>query len=628
MKRKTIEAAPLVLATALAALLLAACPPPDKPEEPVAPEAPSDLGAIAQSSSSIQVVWSDNSDNEDNFLLEYDTIADFSGKVEISLPMNTTDKLVEGLDASTKHYFRVKAVNAVGDSTYSNVGEAITQAPPLQPPAAPSGLAATANSSSSIRTTWMDNSDNEDNFVIAYSKTADFAISTEEILWANTRLYIVGSRDANTKYYLRVKATNSAGSSAWSNTAEVTTLSVIQGTMVINGGAAFTNSTNVTINSNITAAAQMRLQNAGGTWSPWMPYGASFGWALPAGDGTKTVSGEFQDVVGTVLTKSDSIVLDTTPPSVPSFLINAGATYTTSTSVTLSWTPNDAVQMRFQNDGGSWTAWESYASSKAWTLASGDESIPKTVYAEFVDAAGNSRIVSDNITLDTEAPDVSYFAINNGAPYAWTPAATLNWTVGGATQMRFLNPEEPWTPWFAYSNSPMSWTITQEENTNRPVWAEFKDAAGNITTAYDVIYYDAIRTLRFIADKIEITDDSDTGDNAGEIFWDFGGVDTYDNGFVIYNQAQTPEWVVNEGMYDFNDVTVTRAMSNNPQEEYTILFTIYEDDGVWVQSSGTHSATFHADDPAYPHGIGNWKLGTTNVLGPKGSMYFRIQLVD
>ena len=365
MKTTTIKATPLVLATALAALLLAACPPPDKIEEPTAPEAPSNLGAIAQSSTSIQVVWSDNSDNEDSFVLEYDTIADFSGKVEISLPQDTTDKLVEGLDASTKHYFRVKAVNSVGDSAYSDVAEATTQAPPLQPPAAPSGLTAAGASSSSIWNRWTDNSDNEDNFVISYSKTADFAASTEETLWANTILYVVGSLEANTKYYLRVKATNAAGDSAWSNTAEATTLSNIQGTMVMNGGATYTNSTNVAINSNITAATQMRFQNAGGAWTAWALYNANLGWTLPSGDGTKTVNGEFQDAVGTVLAKSDSIILDTTPPAVPSFLINTGATYATSISVTLSWTANDAIQMRFQNDGGAYSAWEPYAANKS-----------------------------------------------------------------------------------------------------------------------------------------------------------------------------------------------------------------------------------------------------------------------
>ena len=246
-----------------------------------------------------------------------------------------------------------------------------------------------------------------------------------------------------------------------------------------------------------------------------------------------------------------------------------------------------------------------------------------------VDAAGNWRTVSDSITLDTICPDVRYFAINNGAPYAWTTAATLNWTVTGATQMRFLNPEEPWTQWFAYSDSPLSWTIAAEENTNSPVWAEFKDAAGNVTSAYDVIYYDAIRILRFTAREIEMTNDSDAGDNPGEIFWDFRAVDTYDTGFAIYNQAQTPEWVVNEGVYDFNDMTVTRAMSNNPEEWYMIFFTIYEDDGLLgVQSSGTVSATFQADDPEHPHGIGAWILGTTGLLGPQGKMHFLVAMVD
>lgn len=627
MNRKTIGAAPLVLATALAALVLAACPPPDKIEEPAAPEAPSNLGAIAQSSSSIQVVWSDNSDNEDNFVLEYDTIADFSGKVETNVPSDTTDKLVDGLGASTKHYFRVKAVNGVGASAYSNVSEATTQAPPLQAPAAPSALTAAAASSSSIQTGWTDTSDNEDNFVIAYSKTADFAPSIEATLPANTTAHLVGSLDADTKYYLRVKATNGAGPSAWSDAAEATTLKIIAGTMVINGGAAYTTSTNVTINSNITAATQMRFQNAGGAWSSWVPYNASLGWALISGDGTKTVNGEFQDAVGTMLAKSDSIVLDTTPPTVPSFLINAGATYATSTSVTLSWTPNDATQMRFQNNGAAWSAWEPYAASKAWTLLSGDGG--KTVYVQFVDAAANSRTVSDSIILDTQAPVVSYFAINGGAPYAWTTQATLNWTVSGATEMRFNNPGGSWTTWYAYSDSPKSWPIAAVENTDRQVWAQFKDPAGNIVEVTDSIYYDAIRTLKFTAEYIWIEVDGDPGDNAGDLYWNFYGYDSNDAGFAIYNRSAIA--TLNEGTYNFTDVVVERAMSNIPGESYRILFKIFEDDGLLgVGYSNEVSVTYYASTG---WGIGGTRYlyadSASTVLGwPSGSMYFKVEMVN
>jgi hypothetical protein len=625
MKTTTRKATPLVLTTVLAALLLVACPPPNGVHPKTAPAAPSNMNAIAQSSSSIQVVWSDNSKNEDNFVLEYDTIAEFNGKVEISLPKDTTDKLVEGLDASTKHYFRVKAVNEVGSSAYSNVGEATTQAPPLQAPAAPSGLTATAASSSSIQTDWADNSDNEDNFVIACSKTADFAASTEATLPANTTSYLVGSLDAETKYYLRVRATNGAGDSAWSDTAEATTLGIIQGTMVINGGVTYTNSTNVTINSNIAAAAQMRFQNAGGAWSSWVPYNANIGWALPSGDGTKTVNGEFQDAVGTVLAKSDSIILDTAPPAVPWLSINNGATYATSISVTLSWTANDATQMRFQNAQAVWSAWEPYAGSKAWILLSGDG--PKTVYAEFKDAAGNSRIVSDSITLDTQAPIVVYFRINDGASSTWTTSVMLNMAVADAVWMRFQNAGGSWSSWQSYQAS-WSWTITAGEDTYRYVYAEFADAAGNVVQVYDSIYYDAIRTLKFTAQSISFDAGADGIPSLGEYFWNFYGYDTSDQKFVIYNQPAYK--TLPEGMYDFNDVSVTRAMSNVPGETYRILFQIFEDDGAGgVGHSNEVSIVYKAD--------AGWGIGNNSIYAdsasiilnwPSGRMYFNIEFVN
>ena len=55
--------------------------------------------------------------------------------------------------------------------------------------------------------------------------------------------------------------------------------------------------------------------------------------------------------------------------------------------------------MRLMNDGGDWTAWEAFAASRSWTLASGDG--VKTVSVEFKDAAGNVSLgtVSDTIEV-------------------------------------------------------------------------------------------------------------------------------------------------------------------------------------------------------------------------------------
>ncbi len=53
--------------------------------------------------------------------------------------------------------------------------------------------------------------------------------------------------------------------------------------------------------------------------------------------------------------------------------------------------------MRPKNAGGSWTAWQPYAASKAWKLKRGTGK--KTVYAQYRDAASNvSAKASDSIT--------------------------------------------------------------------------------------------------------------------------------------------------------------------------------------------------------------------------------------
>ena len=87
---------------------------------------------------------------------------------------------------------------------------------------------------------------------------------------------------------------------------------------------------------------------------------------------------------------------DTTDPSA-SISINSGATYTDTTSVTLSLTYSDGGsgvdQCRYKNSEGSWTRWES---------CSGDGT--KTVYYQVRDNAGNIREVSDTIILDTTDP--------------------------------------------------------------------------------------------------------------------------------------------------------------------------------------------------------------------------------
>lgn len=90
---------------------------------------------------------------------------------------------------------------------------------------------------------------------------------------------------------------------------------------------------------------------------------------------------------------------DTTPPTNTSVSINVGATSTSSLSATLTLAATDATQMLVSNDAGfAGATWETYATSKLWTLTSGDG--VKTVYAKFRDAALNmSASTSDSIIV-------------------------------------------------------------------------------------------------------------------------------------------------------------------------------------------------------------------------------------
>ncbi len=597
------------LAAFAAAVLLIGCPAPNQPEPPAAP---SGLTATGESNSSIQVAWTDNSDNEDNFIVEYAKAADFSGKVEISLPADSIDKLVESLDASTKYYFRVYAKNTDGNSGYSNVADATTQDPPVAAPAAPSGLTATAASSSSIQTGWTDNSNNENVFILQHCKNADFTgVTTSFNIAANTTSKLVESLEANTTYYFRVEAVNDAGYSAWSNIADATTQqNIIRGTMVINNDAIYAKTQNVTINNSVIGAIEMRFKNSTEGWSNWEAYGTSKAWTLQTGDGEKTVNGEFKDAFGTVLAMSDSITLDTVPPSVIAFVISGpySQNYSNSLNVALVANVTGATQMRFKNSGLGWSNWEGYAVTRAWILPSGADGT-RIVDAEFRDAAENVSPTSDDIPLDMTPPVVSSFVICNNAGsqnWAYGKAVTLHNDVTGATQMRFSTMSPPWDPRFAPAWEPYaaakSFSINTAENKNEYVYAEFGDGHGNVVQTSDYIYYDAVRTIRFTATSITVYNDGDGG-GGGEIYWSFY-CDSSTNGSYIYNlpESQAHSMDDNSGAgrtWNFDDVSVEVPLFNNSYGQwYHIHFQVFDSDDGPDSQSDLATVTFRRVD--YP----------------------------
>ena len=125
--------------------------------------------------------------------------------------------------------------------------------------------------------------------------------------------------------------------------------------------------------------------------------------------------------------------IDNTDPS-GSITINNGAATTTFNIVTLTLTGIDnlsgVTQMRFSNNGSTWSNWEAFTNSRNWDIFSygGNTNYGmKTVYAKFKDAALNESIVyTDQIEYIISTPVIASFAINNGASSTSSPSVTLN----------------------------------------------------------------------------------------------------------------------------------------------------------------------------------------------------------
>ena len=270
------------------------------------------------------------------------------------------------------------------------------------------------------------------------------------------------------------------------------------GTIRINNGAAYTKTTQVTLalsaNDPGGAVVSMSFSTDGRNWSPDESYQTTRAYTLPAGDGTKTVYARFRDRAGLYSDPaSDSIILDTRPPSISNVAVNQMGPDT----VEISWRTDEPAfgAVRYgaairsynergaedrsglpQQDGGYGTEHR----VRLTRLYPG-----RTYYAsiEAIDRAEN-RSESPEFHFTASAPDqtkpTGTIRINNGAAYTKTTQVTLalsaNDPGGAVVSMSFSTDGRNWSPDESYQTT-RAYTLPAGDGT-KTVYARFRDRAG------------------------------------------------------------------------------------------------------------------------------------------------------
>jgi len=437
-----------------------------------APTAPTGLASSNVTQTSVSLAWNASTDNVG--VTGYDVYRNGS----LLASTANTSYSVSGLSASTTYSFYVKAKDAAGNvSAASNTISVTTLTPPdTQAPTAPTGLASSNVTQSSVSLSWSASTDNVGVTGYDVYRNGSLLAST-----ASTS-YNVSGLSASTTYSFYVKAKDAAGNvSAASNTVSVTTADetisyctsqgnnysyewiagVTIGTFSNTSGAAgytdFTSKT-VTMAAGTSYSISLVPGFASSTyneyWKIWADLNADGDFddsgelifdagsmskttvtgsmSIPAGTSPKSTrirvsmkynaaqtaceSFSYGEVEDYTLSITQSVP-DTQAPTAPT---NLAASSVTQTTLTLSWTAS--------TDNIGVTGYDVYRNGSLLASTSGTSynvsglsaATTYSFYVKAKDVAGNVSTASNTVNATTLANTVTYCASKgNNVNYEW-----------------------------------------------------------------------------------------------------------------------------------------------------------------------------------------------------------------
>jgi len=208
------------------------------PAAPIAtaPNAPTALTATSSGSTTINLSWTAPDDGGEaiiGYRIEVSPDGTANSWTELVARQNSTSYSHTGLSPSTTRHYRVRAINSVGTSAWSDTDSATTgpATPTATAPDAPTGLIATASGSTTINLSWTEPDDGGAVITGYRIEVSLDGIAGWTDLESTTSSTITSYDHTNlnpetTRYY-RVRAINSVGQSDLSNIANATTEPIV-----------------------------------------------------------------------------------------------------------------------------------------------------------------------------------------------------------------------------------------------------------------------------------------------------------------------------------------------------------------------------------------------------------------
>ncbi len=311
--------------------------------------------------------------------------------------------------------------------------------------------------------------------------------------------------DGEKRVYVQLKDKAGNASPIENNKIILDTSPPVNASVQINAGEKYTNDKmgRVLVNVKADDAHEVMLSNSAQFQNGrWESYKEAIKWVIDigAGDGEKVVYVKFRDQAGNESkTVESSIILDVTPPSDGTLVVNGGEKFTRSTKMNLKVSSSDATKVRIvcRGEGKNYDLTPGKGMDIVWITDSIQG--PKSFKAYFMDEAKNTTKLpaEASIILKTNPPALPTISVNQGAKFINHKEGIVNLTLSAREnpqELKMLISNKPnfegATP-RSFTTNISNWKLENEIDGLKTIYVRLMDEAGNISdVAKAEIYLD------------------------------------------------------------------------------------------------------------------------------------------